>query len=170
MKNNEVQQLKELLFQKEQLLLVSRAGLSAAMVDRFGEEAEEVIKTFLKQGAREWAANAAEADRKANKQNDIQGLMDFLWEPLRQEGFEFAYEQNERSYQLKVTRCPVAEIAKAFHLEKWGFIFHCLGDEPICEGYNPEIAFIRTKTLMEGDEYCNHHYSYRKDIKSADVA
>lgn len=92
--------------------------------------------------------------------------MDFLWEPLRQEGFEFTYDQNERGCQLKVTRCPVAEIAQAHQLEKWGFIFHCMGDESICEGYNPEIALTRTKTLMEGDEYCNHLYYYRRDSRN----
>ncbi len=170
MANNEVKQLKELLFQKEQLLLVSRAGLSAAVVDRFGEEAEEVIKAFLAEGTRAWAASAAEADRKANKKNDIQGLMNFLWETLRQEGFEFTYDQKKQGCQLKVTRCPVAEIARAQKLEKWGFIFHCLGDESICEGYNPGIALTRTKTLMQGDEYCDHFYYYREDAKKTYVA
>jgi hypothetical protein len=30
------------------------------------------------------------------------------------------------------------------------------------EGYNPRIAFKRTKTLMEGDDYCDHFYGYRE--------
>lgn len=76
MNNNKVEQFKNLLFQKDQLLLESRAEL-------------------------------AEADRRTNNENDIQGLMNFLWEPLRQEGFEFTCDQNEQGYQLKVTRCPV---------------------------------------------------------------
>jgi predicted ArsR family transcriptional regulator len=160
MKHDEVEQLRERLFQKEQLLLASRAGLAAAMVDYFGEEAEEVIRNFLNKGTRDWAANAAEADVKANKENDIQGLMNFLWEPLRQEGFEFAYDQDEHGCQLKVTRCPIAEIAKALKVEKWGFIFYCMGDEAICEGYNSQIKLKRTKTFMEGDEYCDHFYYY----------
>jgi len=166
MRNEEIEQLRELLAQKDQLLLMSRAGLAMALVDHFGEEAEEVIKTFLKEGARDWAAQAAEADKRAGRKNDIQGLMNFLWEPLRREGFEFTYRQDERGYQMKVTRCPVAEIAKALQLEKWGFIFHCGGDELICEGYNPEIAFKRTKTLMEGDDYCDHSYCYRERSKN----
>lgn len=88
--------------------------------------------------------------------------MNFLWGPLRQEGFEFTCTQNEQGCQLKVTRCPVAEIAKAHKLEKWGYIFHCLGDESIAEGYNSEIGFVRTKTIMEGEQYCDHCYYYRK--------
>ena len=156
--SDEVEQLRERLFQKEQLLLASRAGLAATMVDRFGVEAEEVIKDFLRKGTREWAANAAKADVRAGKKNDIQGLIDFLWESLRQEGFEFTYDRNEHGCQFKVTRCPIAEIAKALKMEKWGFIFYCMADEAICEGYNPQIRFERTKTLMDGDEYCNHSY------------
>jgi len=165
MKNHENEQLKALVFQKERLLLESRAGLAIAMVDHFGEEAEEVIKRFLKNGARDWAAGAAQADIRANNRNDIQGLMNFLWEPLRQEGFEFTYDRNERGCQLKVTRCPVAEIAKGLKLEKWGFIFYCMGDESICEGYNPAIALKRTKMLMDGDEYCDHFYYYQQHPK-----
>lgn len=118
MENDELGQLRELLSQKDQLLLMSRAGLATAMIDHFGAEAEEVLKTFLKEGAREWAAQAAEADKRANRKNDLQGLLNFPWEPLRREGFEFTYRQNEQGYQLKVTRCPVAEIASALKLEK----------------------------------------------------
>jgi predicted ArsR family transcriptional regulator len=160
MRHDEVEQLKNRLFQKEQLLLASRAGLAAAMVDHFGGEAEEVIRNFLKKGTSDWAANGAQADIRANKENDIQGLVNFLWEPLRQEGFEFTSNWNELGCQMKVTRCPIAEIARALKVEKWGFIFYCWSDEAICEGYNPEIRFRRTKTLMEGDEYCDHFYCY----------
>jgi predicted ArsR family transcriptional regulator len=161
-KQDEIQQLKHLLFQKEQLLLNSRAGLAMAVIDHFGPEAEEVIKNFLNNGTREWAASIAESDKQANKKNDIQGLIDFLWKPLLQEGFEFTYEQNEHGYQMHVTKCSIADIAKSLNLEKWGFIFYCMGDAAICEGYNPEIRFTRTKTLMEGDKYCDHFYSYHK--------
>ncbi len=167
MKHDEVEQLKERLFQKEQLLLASRAGLAAAMVDHFGEEAEEVIREFHKKGTLEWAVNGAQADIRANKKNDIQGLINFLWEPLRQEGFEFTHDWNESGCQMKVTRCPIAEIAKALKEEKWGFIFYCWSDEAICEGYNPEIRFRRTKTLMEGDEYCDHFYTYAAGAPAA---
>jgi hypothetical protein len=167
MKNNETEKLKELLRQKERSTLVAKAGLAAAISDHFGDEAEEVIKRFLKDGVRDWAAGSAEENIRANIRNDIQGLMNFLWEPLRQEGFEFTYEHNELGCQLNVTRCPVAEIAKELQLEKWGFIFHCMGDESICEGYNPAIAFRRTKTLMDHDEYCDHFYYYREPSKNA---
>ena len=89
-KQDKIQQLKHLLFQKEQLLLSSRAGLAMAVIDHFGPEAEEVIKNFVNASTRKWAASVADADKRAHKKNDIQGILDFLWEPLRDEGFESA--------------------------------------------------------------------------------
>ena len=162
MENDAIVRLEEQLLEKERFLLSSRAEPAEAVVDHFGEEGEAVIKRFLTDSARDWAARAAQSDKEANKENDIQGLIAFLWEPLRNEGFEFTHDQSEQGYQLHVTRCPIAEIAKALKLEKWGYVFHCMGDESICEGYNPEIGIKRTKTLMEGDEYCNHLYYYRE--------
>ncbi|MGD9210015.1 MAG: L-2-amino-thiazoline-4-carboxylic acid hydrolase [Desulfobacteraceae bacterium] len=157
---DEIQQLKERLFQKDQLLLSARAELAIAMINHFGKEAEMVIKKVVNASTRTWAASVAESDKQAHKKNDIQGLINFLWKPLVQEGFEFTYENHDQCYQLHVTKCPIADAAKAMNLEKWGFIFYCMGDEAICEGYNPDIRFTRTKTLMEGDAYCNHCYSY----------
>lgn len=161
-RHDEIQELKERLFQKDQLLLSSRAELAIAMIDHFGEEAEEVIKQAVNAGTRRWAASVAQSEKQAHKKNDIQGLIDFLWAPLLQEGFEFTYAEHEQCYQMHVTKCPIADIAKALKLEKWGFMFHCMGDKAICEGYNPDIHFTRTKTMMEGDEYCDHCYSYHR--------
>lgn len=166
MANDERERLRKLVYQKEQLLLESRAGMAVAVIEHFGEEAEEVIKNFIKDGARSWAASAAQADLKVGRKNDIQGLVDFLWEPLLQEGFEFTYGWKDQGCQMRVTRCPVAEIAKALGLEGWGYILYCMGDDFICEGYNPEIRMRRTKTLMEGDEICDHLYYYREGSKS----
>ncbi|HEX2906185.1 MAG TPA: L-2-amino-thiazoline-4-carboxylic acid hydrolase [Phototrophicaceae bacterium] len=162
MTSDEIGQLKNRLFQKECYLLESRAALAAAMVEHFGEEAEAVLRNFLKNSVRNWAVKTAEADLAANKPNDIPGLMDFLWGPLREEGFEFTCDQTDQGYQMNVTRCPIAEIARSRGLEKWGYIFHCMGDEAIAEGYNPAIGMTRTKMLMNGDEYCNHFYFYRE--------
>jgi hypothetical protein len=66
---------------------------------------------------------------------------------------------------LKIEKHP--EIAKELQLEKWGFIFHCMSDESICEGYNLAIAFRRTKTLMDHNEYCDHFYYYRQPSNNA---
>lgn len=47
-KHDEIEQLKERLFQNEQLLLESRAGLAMAVVEHFGAEIEYAKKLVLK--------------------------------------------------------------------------------------------------------------------------
>ncbi len=155
---NEVASLKQLLAKKEELALIAKADLLQLIISRYGDEAESLIDNHLKESVKKWAQETAALDLKNGKKNDIQGLIDFLWEPLKAEGFEFSYQINDGSYQMKVTKCPMAEIAKRNGIEKWGYKFSCMNDEPICEGYNPQIKMKRTKTMMEGDEYCDHLY------------
>jgi predicted ArsR family transcriptional regulator len=166
-RDDEIKQLKERLFKKDQLILSSQAQLATVVIDHFGKEAEEVINNFIISNTHRRAKKFALSAQQANKKNDIKGLIQSFWIPLLPEGFKFTYEKREEGYQMNVTNCPIANIAKALNLEKWGYTFHCMGNQAICDGYNPEIHLRRTKTLMEGDAYCDHFYFYyqrEKDI------
>jgi len=35
-----------------------------------------------------------------------------------------------------------------------GYAVICHGDYAYCQGFNPKIRLIRTKTLMQGDDCC----------------
>jgi len=50
---------------------------------------------------------------------------------------------------------PTAFDAKA---EDLGYILSCYGDYASAQGFNPKMRMIRTKTLMQGDEFCDHRY------------
>lgn len=150
--------LRQLLAKKEESALLAKADLLQLVIGRFGEEAESMIDNHLKEGVKKWAKETAMLDLKNGRQNNIEGLIHFLWEPLRTEGFEYSYQIIDGNCQMKVTKCPVAEIAKRNNIEKWGYKFSCMNDEPICEGYNPKIHMKRTRTIMEGHEYCDHFY------------
>jgi hypothetical protein len=39
-----------------------------------------------------------------------------------------------------------------------GYSFYCCWDYGFCQGLNPHIKFTRTKTLMQGDDCCDHTY------------
>jgi hypothetical protein len=119
---------------------------------------KKIIDNHLKEGAKDWAKRESQKDANSGKQNNIDGFINFLWEPLKDEGFEFTYHKTKNSCQLRVSKCPIAEIASKHHIEKWGYKFHCMNDDSICEGYNPMIKMKRTKTKMEGHEYCDHFY------------
>jgi hypothetical protein len=59
----------------------------------------------------------------------------------------------------------------------WAEIFHelgepelglilCASDEPAVKSYNPELAFTRTKTLMDSDELCDHIFYTKREGES----
>jgi len=66
-------------------------------------------------------------------------------------------EWTENSIRLRYLFCPWA-----VHFRKIGYPeigkFFCDADSPIASLFNEDIKFDRTKTLMEGDDYCNHHF------------
>lgn len=64
-------------------------------------------------------------------------------------------EDTETRQAYRFTRCMWAEIYRSLDAEDIGF-WICEGDGPAAAAFNPEIKFKRTKTLMDGDEYCDH--------------
>ena len=60
---------------------------------------------------------------------------------------------------LNVTRCRYAEMYRKHGLEDFGFLLSCGRDFELMAGFNPAIKLERTKTIMEGHEYCDFRFS-----------
>ena len=67
-------------------------------------------------------------------------------------------EQTPTTYFFNVTRCPYFEKYKELGLEEFGVGFSCCRDEPFARGFNPQLRLERTKTIMEGSDYCDFRY------------
>ncbi|HOI44845.1 MAG TPA: L-2-amino-thiazoline-4-carboxylic acid hydrolase [Candidatus Aminicenantes bacterium] len=68
-------------------------------------------------------------------------------------------EDAPKAFEIKVTECLWAKTygdAKAADL---GYVLSCYGDFASAQGFNPKMRLVRTKTLMQGDEFCNHRYT-----------
>jgi len=50
-----------------------------------------------------------------------------------------------------------ADVFRELGAQDIGF-WICEGDGPAVSAFNPAIGFHRTKTLMMGDDYCDHSY------------
>jgi predicted ArsR family transcriptional regulator len=128
--------------------------------ERFGTKVIEVIEMVVAENIRrEWA----EIARKKNS-HTIDDLIRLLWEPLREQGFEFSMEKQDNGVQMRCTRCPHVDLGKELDETKWLYHLVCQGDPYIVEGFNPNMGFRRTKTLMEGHECCDHFY-FMKDAR-----
>jgi len=64
-----------------------------------------------------------------------------------------------QAFEFDVTRCRFAEMYHRLGLADLGPILSCARDGAMIEGFNPEIAFTRTQTIMEGATHCNFRYS-----------
>jgi hypothetical protein len=68
-------------------------------------------------------------------------------------------ENTERSLSFDVARCRYAEMYEAMGLKDLGFCLSCSRDAAFAEGFNSRIALSRTRTIMEGAEYCDFRFT-----------
>ncbi|NNK14520.1 MAG: L-2-amino-thiazoline-4-carboxylic acid hydrolase [Desulfofustis sp.] len=68
-------------------------------------------------------------------------------------------EQTPTTYFFNVTRCPYYEKYRELGLEEFGVELSCCRDEPFTRGLNPNLRLVRTKTIMEGEGFCDFRYS-----------
>lgn len=90
--------------------------------------------------------------------NSLQKLIELLWKGM---GDDFKYEivyKGNNEVQIYCFYCPFVELSISNGLKEIGFSKFCMSDYGIVEGFNANIIFTRTKTLMMGDDCCNHHY------------
>ena len=121
--------------------------------NEFGPEAEKRVLEIIAENTRKaWAEIAEERET-----NDIQGILDTLWESFESVGGEYTVERTEDSAQIHCTKCPMADTYLKIGKPEYGLIFHCSTDPHIVAGFNPEMEFKITKTLMK-DDCCNHYY------------
>ena len=67
-------------------------------------------------------------------------------------------EFTENVVEVKYTECICATIFREADASDIGYAAICHGDFAVAQGFNPKIKLIRTKTLMQGDDCCNHRY------------
>lgn len=119
----------------------------------FGSESEQRVLDIIAEDTKAAWAGIAE-DR---EDIGIQGILDTLWESFRGAGGEFTVERTTNSAKINCTRCPMADTYRKIGKPEHGLIFHCSTDPHIVAGFNSEMEFVRTKTLMT-DDCCDHYY------------
>jgi predicted ArsR family transcriptional regulator len=148
----------EKMFQKlvmvNQFHTQDKVNLLNAFKEKYGDEAIEIVEKVECENAKsEWEKIASQVEDRS-----LESFIKLFWEPLREKGFEFTCEIKNDGIQMKCTKCPAYELAKRINATDWLYHHTCSVDQYIAQGFNPKIGFKRTKTLMQGDEYCDHFY------------
>ncbi len=69
-------------------------------------------------------------------------------------------EASETRIAFDVTRCRYADMYKALGARDLGAIFSCNRDAALIKGFNPEVKFVRTQTIMAGAPFCDFVYKF----------
>ena len=130
--------------------------------ERFGkEQAREIVQETVSQSAIEQGKTFA---------NQIDGdpnLKDFydilpLWS--RDGALEIdVLEASPNKLDFNVKRCRYAEMYREMGIGEIGDLLSCQRDGDFCIGYNTEIEFRRTQTIMGGASHCDFRYNLVQD-------
>ncbi len=132
----------------------------AALAERFGEaEVRVVLAEVVKAAARESGA----VMRAQAEDGDLTRFAE-AWEPwFRGGALEIdELERTTESWAFNVTRCRYAELYRSLGMAELGATLSCNRDAALIEGFDLDVTFKRTQTLMEGKEYCDFRYHRNK--------
>jgi len=68
-------------------------------------------------------------------------------------------EKSATTYAFNVTRCQYAEMYRDLGLADLGATLSCNRDGTMVEGFNEDITFTRTQTIMGGATHCDFVYT-----------
>jgi len=152
MADQEMQQFRTRMLKQE---MSQRAVLFEKLVDRYGPGVLDVV-----------AENTVEQTRERLQQADLpernlDTVMEILWDQMGDLA-EFAVEERTpERLELRVTRCLFADEMRRLGAADIGLAFYCAYDHGFCQGLNPAMTFTRTRTLMQGNDCCDHTYELK---------
>jgi hypothetical protein len=122
---------------------------------KFLDMLKDAITEVQTENGIEWAKRA--------EKNDFASYIRYLKEPDRQWVHTCTHNiiaETERTIAVNYTWCMWADVFRAAGASEIGFAAFCHGDFAICKAFNPKIRLYRSKTLMQGDDYCDHRYEF----------
>jgi hypothetical protein len=121
---------------------------------------DELIE-LLKRAATEHYAERGRNWAKGMKKREFAAYFDFVREPSREWIHTCTHEiieDTDNVLEIKYTECIYADIFREVNAQDIGYAAFCYGDFAIFPALDPRIKVIRTKTLMQGDDCCNHRF------------
>ena len=78
------------------------------------------------------------------------------------------FKNEDNIFTFNVSKCPIYDLAEKTGMHEWLYHMGCSTDFYSTPSFSKEIGFTRTKSLMQGDECCNHTYYYKSKIQIQD--
>ena len=130
--------------------------------ERFGkEQAREIVQETVSQSAIEQGKTFADQIDGDPNLKDFYDILP-LWS--RDGALEIdVLEASPDKLDFNVKRCRYAEMYREMGIGEIGDLLSCQRDGDFCIGYNADIEFSRTQTIMGGASHCDFRYSLLQD-------
>ena len=116
---------------------------------------------MLKRASSEYTSQRAQ-DRIQNlPKNDLAAFTAWTKEPNPFYNHVLTYEiveETDKIFENKITECLWAETFRDANASDIGCATNCHPDYAYARAFNPKMRMIRTKTLMQGHDCCNHRW------------
>lgn len=133
-------------------------SLMNLLADKIGKDK---FMKLLKEAASESAARGAKQMAKNLPKNDLAAWTtslrkpDYFWKNVLT--FEIV-EDTEKAFEVKITECLWAKTIRDLKAGDIGYAMICHPDFAMVRAFNPKMKLIRTKTLMQSHDCCNHRW------------
>lgn len=130
------------------------APLFRAFAAEVGEErAREIVGSVVRNLAKQAGCAAAAGG------NDLAHLKEAVAKWTEGGALELTVIRDDpEAFEFNVTRCRFAEMYTRLGLAELGGLLSCARDAAMIDGFNPEIAFERTQTILGGATHCDFRY------------
>jgi len=118
----------------------------------------------LLRGASSEAASEAPVKVKPEPGKDMENfiryfLNDLMPAPIYRAALTWdIVEKSSTALEFRFSQCLWASTFRAEDASEIGYATVCYGDYAYTKAISPSIKLIRTKTLMQGDDCCNHRF------------
>ena len=67
------------------------------------------------------------------------------------------------AFEVNVTGCRYAKFYQELGVPELGFLLVCSADFAMAEGYDAQVQFTRTQTIMQGASHCDFRYKLKQE-------
>jgi hypothetical protein len=131
-------------------------GVLKALENELGKE--KLIAVLKKNTSKKWLKRGQEQAKEIGD-NSLAAYVKQFRPPSYQNVLTHEIvEDTDTAFQIKVTECIWAKTFIDAGMEEYGYAHICYGDYSWAKGFNPNMKMERDKTLMQGNDCCNHRY------------
>lgn len=147
------------------------ARIIAPLLARMGEEfGHDRVTELAGEVIVEVAQNQGAAMAEMLGANDLAAFADSMEAWTRGGALELeVVEQTENRFAFNVTRCHYAEMYRELGMAELGATMSCNRDGTMVQGFNSDITFTRTQTIMGGASHCDFVYETPASEKAVDI-